>query len=132
MSITNSHLAWFRLKCPYQRDSNLYKQANAWLDNATYADLKKLRAEFDEHDDGSIPVLHYKHKGQWYAKPLFKGTAQKLNMKGTQQHGRKWRVQKHRVGRLKKWSYDTFKEAQIKRDKVFAYSVSTPSCTIYA
>ena len=64
MPITNSRLAWFRLKCPYQRDSNLYKQAYARLDNATYADLEKLRAEFDEHDDGSIPVRHYKHKGQ--------------------------------------------------------------------
>ena len=54
-----------------------------------YADLEKLRAEFEEYDDGSIPVCQYKHKGQWYAKPLSSGTAQKLNMKGIQQHGRK-------------------------------------------
>ena len=120
MPITNSHLAWFRLNYPYQRDSNLYKQAYARLNNATYADLEKLRAEFDEYDDGSIPVLHYKHKGQWYAKPLTGGTAQKLNMKGIQQHGRKWRVQQRRDGRLRKWTYDTFEEAQLKRDTIFA------------
>ena len=119
MSITNSHLAWFRLKCPYQRDSHLYKQAYAKLKNATYADIEKLRAEFDEYDDGSIPVRHYKHKGQWYAKPVSGGTAQKLNMKGIQQHGRKWRVQKRSAGQLRRWTFDTFEEAQTKRDKVF-------------
>ena len=119
MSITNSHLAWVRLKCPYQRDSKPYKQAYTKLKNATYADLEKLRAEFDEHDDGSIPVLHYKHKGQWHAKPGPGGTAQKLNMKGIQRHGRKWRVQKRSSGQLKRWTYGTFKEAQRKRDKVF-------------
>ena len=70
--------------------------------NVITTDIEKLRAAFDEYDDGSIPVLHYKHKGQSYAKPLFKGTVHKLNMKGIQQHGRNWRVQKRRVGRLKK------------------------------
>ena len=120
MPITNSHLAWFKLKCPYQRDSNLYKQAYAKLNNATYADIEKLRAQFDEHDDGSIPLRHYKHKGQWYAKPLTGGTAQKLNMKGIQQHGRKWRVQKRSNGQLRKWTYGTFEEAQRKRDTIFA------------
>ena len=120
MPITNSHLAWFRLKCPYQRDSNLYKQAYARLNNATYADLEKLRAEFDEYDDWSIPVRHYNHKGQWYAKPLSGGTAQKLKMKGIQRHGKKWRVQKRSSGQLRKWTYGTLKEAQRKRDTIFA------------
>ena len=119
MSTIKAHLAWFRLKCPYPPNSRAYKQAYAKLNNAKYADLEKLRAEFDEYDDGSIPVHHYKHKGQWYSKPILGGTAQKLNMKGIQQHGRKWRVQKRRDGRLKRWTYDTFKEAQRKRDKVF-------------
>ena len=73
MPITNSHLAWFKLKCPYPPDSQAYKRAYARLNNASYAYLEKLRAEFAEYDDGSIPVLHYKHKEQSYAKPLFKG-----------------------------------------------------------
>ena len=85
-----------------------------------YADLEKLRAEFEEYDDGSIPVCQYKHKRQWYAKPLSSGTAQKLNMKGIQQHGRKWRVQKRSNGQLRKWTYGTPQEAQRKRDKVLA------------
>ena len=122
MPITNSHLAWFRLKCPYPPNSHAYKQAYAGLNNATYADLEKLRAEFDEYDDGSIPVRHYKHKGQWYAKPVSGGTAQRLNMKGIQRHGRKWRVQQRKKGQLRKWTYDTLKEAQRKRDMVFGSS----------
>ena len=120
MSLSNSHLAWFRLKCPYSPNCHAYKQAYARLNNASYADLEKLRAEFDEYDDGSIPVCQYKHKGQWYSKPILGGTAQKLNMKGIQQHGRKWRVQQRRDGRLRKWTYDTLQEAQKKRDVVFS------------
>ena len=119
MSISNARLAWFRLKCPYPYKSLQYKQAYAQLNNATYADLEKLRAEFDGYDDGSIPVRHYKHKGQWYAKPLNGGTAQKLNMKGIQRHGRKWRVQKRSNGQLRKWTYVTLQDAQRKRDVVF-------------
>ena len=120
MPITNTHLAWFKLKCPYPPNSHAYKQAYVRLNNATYADIEKLRAEFDEYDDGSIPVRHYKHKGQWYAKPVSGGTAQKLNMKGIQQHGKKWRVQKRSNGQLRKWTYGSFEEAQRKRDAIFA------------
>ena len=70
-------MAWFKLKCPYPPNSQTYKQAYARLNNASYADLEKLRAEFDEYDAGSIPVRHYKYKGQWYAKPLSGGTPKK-------------------------------------------------------
>ena len=96
-----------------------YKQAYAKLNNATYADLEKLRAEFDEYEANSISVRHYKYKGQWYAKPVSGGTVQKLNMKGIQRHGRKWRVQKRRDGQLRKWTFGTLQEAQRKRDVVF-------------
>ena len=119
MSITQSHLAWFTLKCPYPPHSQAYMQAYAKLSNATYADLEKLRAEFDEFKDNSIPVRHYKHKGQWYSKPVSGGTAQKLNMKGIQRHGKKWRVQKRGNGQLRKWTFGTLQEAQRKRDVVF-------------
>ena len=119
MPVTKAHLAWFKLKCPYPPTSQAYKQAYAKLNNATYADLEKLRAEFDEYADTSIPVRHYKHKGQWYAKPLSGGTAQKLNMKGIQRHRKKWRVQKRSNGQLRKWTFGTLQEAQRKRDVVF-------------
>ena len=119
MSIIKVHLAWFRLKCPYPPNSHAYKQAYARLNNASYAHLEKLRAEFDEYDDGSIPVRHYKHKGQWYSKPVSGGTAQRLNMKGIQRHGRKWRVQQRKRDQLRKWTFDTYQEAQRKRDIVF-------------
>jgi len=113
-----SRLAWFKLKCPYSTNSQAYKQAYAKLNNATNADLEKLRAEFDEYNDNSIPVRYYKHKGQWYAKPVSGGTAQKLNMKGIQRHGRKWRLQKRSNGQLRKWTFGTLQEAQRKRDLV--------------
>ena len=112
MSVARHHLAWFKLKYPYSSDSKDYKEAYARLQNATYADLERLRAEFDEYDDGSIPVRHYKHKGQWYAKPITGGTAQELNMKGIQRHGRKWRVQKRSNGQLRKWTDGTLQAAQ--------------------
>jgi len=119
MPVTKAHLAWFKLKCPYPPTSQAYKQAYAKLNNATNADLEKLRAEFDEYEANSISVRHYKYKGQWYAKPVSGGTVQKLNMKGIQRHGRKWRVQKRRDGQLRKWTFGTLQEAQSKRDLVF-------------
>jgi hypothetical protein len=119
MPVTKAHLAWFKLKCPYPPTSQAYKQAYAKLNNATNADLEKLRAEFDEYEANSISVCHYKYKGQWYAKPVSGGTVQKLNMKGIQRHGRKWRVQKRRDGQLRKWTFGTLQEAQRKRDLVF-------------
>ena len=119
MPVTKAHLAWFKLKCPYPPTSQAYKQAYAKLNNATNADLEKLRAEFDEYEANSISVRHYKYKGQWYAKPVSGGTVQKLNMKGIQRHGRKWRVQKRSNGQLRKWTFGTLQEAQRKRDVVF-------------
>ena len=104
---------------PAPTSQQAYKQAYAKLNNATYADLEKLRAQFDEYEDNSIPVCHYKRKGQSYVKPIFGGTAQKLNMKGIQRHGKKWRVQKRSNGQLKKWTFGTLQEAQRKRDMVF-------------
>ena len=68
----------------------------------------------------SLKLLHLSQcKGQWYAKPVSGGTAQKLNMKGIQRHGKKWRVQKRSNGQLRKWTFGTLKEAQRKRDIAF-------------
>ena len=106
--------------CPYSCDSKDYKEAYARLCGATYANLEKLRAEFDEYDDGSISVRHHKHKGEWYAKPITGGTAQRLNMKGIQQHGRKWCVQQRKRGQLRRWTFDTYQEAAAKCDAIFA------------
>ena len=69
---------------------------------------------------GQIPVRHYKHKGQWYAKPVSGGTAQELNMKGISQHRQKYRVSKRIDGKLFRWNFNTLKEAVAKRDAIFA------------
>ena len=54
MPITKTHVAWFKLKCPYPPNSTAYKKAYAKLKNVTYANLEKLRAEFDEYENTLI------------------------------------------------------------------------------
>ena len=67
MAKSNPHLHWFNLKCPYPQNSTAYKAAKARLHSATYADLERLRAEFDMYRDGSIPVSHYNIYDEWFA-----------------------------------------------------------------
>ena len=115
---TRNHLDWFRLKCPYPVESKDYKTALKKLNRATAYDLEKLRAEFDEYDDGSIPVSHYRMSGEWFA--TTGDPAEAVNMKGIQLHGQRYRVQKRINGTLKKWSFDTLAEALMKRDAIFS------------
>ena len=106
MPITNAHLNWFKLKCPYPVNSTAYAAAKARLNNASYSDLERLRAEFDEYQDGSIPVTHYNLYDEWFASAS--GVkARATNMKGIQRHGSKFRVQKRVDGQLCKWTFDT-------------------------
>ena len=116
--ITRNHLDWFRLKCPYPVESKDYKTAYKKLNGAKYADLERLRAEFDEHDDGSIPVTHYCIHDEWFA--TTGDPAEAVNMKGIQLHGQKYRVQKRINGTLRKWSFNTLPEALQKRDAIFS------------
>ena len=114
MSNTNFHLAWFKGKCPYLLNSQTYKKAYDKLNNATYYDLQKLRAEFEDYDDCYIPLRQYEHKGRWYANQLFGCTPPKLNMVGIQQKGRKWYVQQRRDAQLRKWIHGFFKRLKRK------------------
>ena len=52
--------------------------------------------------------------------PVSGVTDQKLNMKGIQQYGRKWRDQARRDGWPRKWTSETVKDLKAKMDKVFA------------
>ena len=121
MSIAKHKLAWFRLKCPYSVDSKEYRAAYATLHGATYSDIEKLRAEFEAWcEDNHTLVTHHYLNDEWVAvvgsrsKP-----SPQLNMKAIQRHGHKWRVQKRSRGHIRKWTYDTLKEAQKKRDVLF-------------
>jgi len=114
---TRNHLDWFRQKCPYPVESKDYKTAFNKLNGATSTDLEKLRAEFDEYDDGSIPVSHYRMSGEWFA--TTGDPAEAVNMKGIQLHGSRYRVQKRINGTLRKWSFNTLSEALSKRDAIF-------------
>ena len=119
MPITNAHLNWFKLKCPYPVNSTAYAAAKARLNNASYSDLERLRAEFDEYQDGSIPVTHYNLYDEWFAS-AGGVKAHASNMKGIQRHGSKFRVQKRVDGQLRKWTFDTPEQAVRKRDALFA------------
>ena len=119
MAITNEHLHWFKLKCPYPQGSKAFRMAKAKLYNATYADLARLRAEFEMYKDGSTPVTHYNLYDEWFASVGSVNTEQ-VNMKGIQRHGSKFRVQKRINGRLQRWTFDTLDKAVRKRDTIFA------------
>ena len=67
MAITNAHLHWFKLKCPYPQGSKAFRMAKAKLGNVTYADLERLRAEFEMYKNGSSPVTHYHLYDEWFA-----------------------------------------------------------------
>ena len=119
MPITNAHISWFKLKCPYPVNSTAYASAKARLNNASYPDLERLRAEFDEYQDGSTPVTHYNLYDEWFAS-VNGVNAHAINMKGIQHHGSKFRVQKRVDGRLQKWTFDTLEQAVKKREAIFA------------
>ena len=119
MPITNAHLNWFKLKCPYPVNSTAYATAEARLNNATYPDLGRLRAEFDEYQDGSIPVTYYNLYDEWFAS-VNGVKAHATNMKGIQRYGGKFRVQKRVDSQLRKWTFDTLEQAVRKRDAIFA------------
>ena len=119
MAITNAHLHWFKLKCPYPEGSKAFRMAKAKLENATYRDLERLRADFEEYKDGSIPVTHYNLYDEWFASAGGVQTEQ-VNMKGIQRHGSKYRVQKRINGQLNRWTYDTLEKAVQKRDIIFS------------
>ena len=119
MPITNAHLNWFKLKCPYPANSKAYASAKAGLNNASYPDLERLRAGFDEYQDGSTPVTHYNLYDEWFAS-VSGVNAHAINMKGIQRHGSKFRVQKRVNGQLRKWAFDTLEQAVKKREAIFA------------
>ena len=119
MPITNAHLNWFKLKCPYPVNSKAYAATKARLNNASYSDLERLGAEFDEYQDGSIPVTHYNLYNEWFTS-VNGVKAHATNMKGIQHHGSKFRVQKRVDGQLRKWTFDTLEQAVRKRDAICA------------
>ena len=119
MVIINAHLNRFTLKCPYPVNSKAYASAKARLNNAPYPDLERLRAEFADYQDGSIPVTQYNLYDEWFAS-AGGVKAHASNMKGIQHHGNKFRVQKRVDGQLRKWTFDTLEQAVRKRDAVFA------------
>ena len=119
MPITNAHLNWFKLNCTYPVNSKAYAAAKARLNNASYSDLERLRAEFDDYQDGSIPLTHYNLYDEWFAS-AGGVKAHSSSMKGIQRHGSKFRVQKRVNGQLRKWTLDTLEQAVRKRDAIFA------------
>ena len=52
MVITNAHLNWFKLKCPYPLNSKAYVTAEVRLNNASYPDLENLFVQSRHLVDG--------------------------------------------------------------------------------
>ena len=119
MAISNAHLHRFKLKCQYPQGSKAFRMAKARLENTTYADLERLRAEFEMYKDRSTPVIHHKLYDEWFASVGGVQTEQ-VKMKGIQRHGSKFRVQKRINGQLQRWTFDTLDKAVRKRDAIFA------------
>ena len=115
--ITTAYLNWFNLKVPYQANTAQYQAAYAKLHNASYADLEKLRAEFEDYDDGALKVKHYCICGEWFATTGDPLTV--VNMKGISTHRQKYRVQKRIAGKLYRWTFNSLSEALAKRDAIF-------------
>ena len=122
MTVARHKLAWFRLKCPYQHKTSLYKDAYSRLITASLADMNRLNAEFEAwFEDNQTLVTHHYLNDEWVAvvgsrsKP-----SPQLNMKAIQRHGHKYRVQKRSRGQLRKWTYDTLTEAIAKKNAIFA------------
>ena len=111
---------WFERFCPYNRDSKQYKDALKRVQESSYAERNKLKAEFDDYDNGSIPVHHYSLDGEEWIATINGPPQPQRNLKGIQQHGRKWRVERRINGELYRWTFDTREEAIEKRDKVFS------------
>ena len=57
MAITNARLNRFELKRPYPKDSKAFRIAKAKLENATFCEIERLRAEFDIYRNGATPVI---------------------------------------------------------------------------
>ena len=114
-AISKTHMSWFRLKCLYQEGSAEYKRAYDKLHKANNRDLERLRAEFDEHDDGSIPVVHCRLHG---CKVRLGLEPFQPNMCGIDQHGSKYRVRKTINGKSHTWSYSNRSDAIAKRDSL--------------
>ena len=128
--ITTAHLNWFKLKVPYQANSPDYKAAYAKLHNASYADLEKFRAEFEDYDDlekfraefedyddRSLKVKQHCICGEWFATTGYPLTI--VNMKDISTHRQKYRVQKRIAGQLYRWTFNSLSEALAKRDAIF-------------
>ena len=134
MTIAKHHLVWFKLKHPYAIDSKEYKAAHSKLNNASYKDLEKLRAEFELYEDESgLSVVTYydPYSGKYLcrihpdAPTKFKneyGSQRygQVSMKGIQVHRSSFRVRKRVGDQLHVWSYDNLPDAVNKRDAIFA------------
>jgi hypothetical protein len=114
-------LNWFKLKCPYPVNSQIYKDALRGLDGSSYNDRERLSAEFEAFENPiQLPVEHYSIDGKNWIATLNGIPPAQQNLKGIHQHGKKWRVERRIDGELFRWTFDTRKAAVEKRDKVFS------------
>ena len=120
---------WFYQFCPYPRDSKEYKRALRRVENSNHAERNKLKAEFDEYDNGTIPVHHYSLDGEVWIATIYGPPPPQQNLKGIQQHGSKWRVERRVNGKLERWTAESLSDAISIRDRVFGKRSEEGECT---
>jgi hypothetical protein len=122
-------LTWFNQKCPYPKTSQQYKDALRKLDDSTYRDRQRLNAEFEAFESPHIPVEHYSMDGEHWIATIYGIPPAQQNLKGIQQHGSKWRVERRVKGKLERWTAESLSDAISIRDRVFGKRSEEGECT---
>ena len=99
------------------RSRQNHRSKKSWVPKVGINPLEKLRAKFEDYDDGSLKVKHYCICGEWFATTGDPLTV--VNMKGISTHRQKYRVQKRIAGQLYRWTFNSLSEALAKRDAIF-------------
>lgn len=118
--IPRNVLSWFKLKCSYPINSPEYRDSIKRLEDGKYSTRNRLGAEFDAYYVvNNIVFEHHSKDGEEWIATIDGPPPTQKNMKGIQQHGKKWRVERRLNGELQRWTCNTLSEAFSIRDRVF-------------
>jgi hypothetical protein len=110
-------------------NSQIYKDALRGLDGSSYNDRERLNAEFEAYENPlHVPVEHYSLDGEDWIATIYGIPPAQQNLKGIQQHGGKWRVERRVDGILHRWTANSLSEAINKRDRVFSKRPQKARC----
>jgi hypothetical protein len=119
--IPRNVLSWFKMECSYPINSPEYRDAMKRLEDGKYSTRNRLDAEFKAYyEANNIVFEHYSNDGENWIATIDGPPPTQQNLKGIQQHGEKWRVERRIDGKLQRWTCNTLSEALSIRDRVFS------------